>query len=125
MLYRYFHTSLFFSIDSSPLWHSPELKRAQASNYIRFGKRSDATSNEEEVALVPEVAGDAADTLAPVKRTKESGYIRFGKRVPDGYIRFGKRAGVEDNKGFIRFGRAQKEAFIRFGKRAQGDAFIR
>merc|ERR1712012_1015094 len=61
-------------------------KRADASSYVRFGKRNSESSDDFLSNLLEAVT--TRDRRAP-----ESSYIRFGKRAPESsYIRFGKRA---------------------------------
>jgi len=75
---------IVYGAPSSPTMDS-ETKRADASSYVRFGKRN------------PEADDFLSNLLEAVttrnRRAPESSYIRFGKRAPESsYIRFGKRA---------------------------------
>merc|ERR1712020_520917 len=77
---------IVYSAPSSPITAmDPAAKKADASSYVRFGKRS-SDSDDFFSNLI-----EAVTTRN--RRAPESSYIRFGKRAPESsYIRFGKRA---------------------------------
>merc|ERR1712228_712973 len=76
-------------VHSAPASTAMDSKRADASSYVRFGKRN------------PESSDDFLENLLEAvttrnRRAPESSYIRFGKRTPESsYIRFGKRASLD------------------------------
>merc|ERR1711956_86729 len=71
---------------SAPASTAMDSKRADASSYVRFGKRNPESSDDFLNNLL-----EAVTTRS--RRAPESSYIRFGKRAPESsYIRFGKRA---------------------------------
>merc|ERR1711971_387906 len=73
-------------VHSAPASTAMDSKRADASSYVRFGKRNPESSDDFLSNLL-----EAVTTRN--RRAPESSYIRFGKRAPESsYIRFGKRA---------------------------------
>jgi len=77
----------FVIVQSAPSSSAMESapKRADASSYVRFGKRN--SDSEDFFSNLIEAV------TTRNRRAPESSYIRFGKRAPESsYIRFGKRA---------------------------------